>query len=189
MRSSRHAVIDEEAATDLRARMDVDARQRMRVLGDDARDDRQIEPVERVRETMVNDGSDAGIAEKNLIEALCRRVAVIGCTNIAVEDLQNAGEIIGKFLHDGARRMFGIDQAVCGERSGKRQLTHDLGLEQFERLAERMADEVVHGAVTIGGDSAEAAGKQDVGYAGDGVREALRRWQIENQAVGTDRAG
>ncbi len=47
------AVIDEEAAADLRARMNVDAGLRMRELRDDARNDGRTEQMQRVRDAVM----------------------------------------------------------------------------------------------------------------------------------------
>src|SRR5580692_6848312 len=49
------SVIDEKTCIDFRARMNVDAGGRMRQLGDDAREQRDVEKIKLMRETMMRD--------------------------------------------------------------------------------------------------------------------------------------
>ena len=85
-------MVDEEAAADARAGMDVDAGRAVGELGDDPRDERHAEGVELVREALVGDGGDAGVAEDRLVEAGRGRVALVGGAHVAAEQLPDGGQ-------------------------------------------------------------------------------------------------
>ena len=169
-----------------RAGMDVDAGLRMRALGDDARDDRYVELVERMREPVMDDGLDAGIAEQHLVEALGRRIAVVGRAHVAIEHFENSRQLIGKFLHDGARCLVGIHEAFRGKRRRERQLANDLRMQRIQRLAKRMADEIVEGVVGAGSGPSVTPREQGRGDAVDGIGNLARRRERKHAPVGTD---
>src|SRR5262245_36560691 len=63
------AVIDEEPRSDARARVNVDPRLAMRVLGDDARDHRHVLLVQNVGDAVRGDGADARVRKDDLLDA------------------------------------------------------------------------------------------------------------------------
>ena len=60
-------MIDEETCVDFGARMNVDACGRMRQLSDDAREQREAEQIELMREPMMRDARDSRIAETHFL--------------------------------------------------------------------------------------------------------------------------
>ena len=133
------AVVDEEAAADFRAWMNVDASLRMREFGDDASDDRRAERMQRVRDTVMDDGPNAGKAQKYLLGAFRRRIAIVGGADIAFERFVELRQVGCKFRDDLLWREGGI---VLGTRLvDKGVLSPDLLNQYVERLIERVADE------------------------------------------------
>ena len=65
-----HAVVDEAASSDVRARMDLDAGHGPVELRNDARQQRETADVQPVRQPVQQDGMKAGVTEKNLDRAL-----------------------------------------------------------------------------------------------------------------------
>ncbi len=86
--------------------MDVDAGLRVRLLGHDARQQRQAEAIELVREPVVDHREDAGVAQEHLVDAACRRIALVGGEHIAVEQPADApargGELVHRLLRPAA---------------------------------------------------------------------------------------
>ena len=68
----RGAMIDEEAPTDARARMDLDERERTHDLGDQARQERHPRPEERVREPVPEHRVDGRVGQQDF-QAATRR--------------------------------------------------------------------------------------------------------------------
>jgi hypothetical protein len=79
------AVVDEEAGADGGARVDVDAGAAVRHFGHDARQQRQAQLVQLVRQAVVDHGVHAGIAQQHLVDAARRRVALPGGHHVGVE--------------------------------------------------------------------------------------------------------
>ena len=74
--------------------MDVDPRPRVGELGDDPRDERRAERVQPVREAMMDHRERTGIADQDLVDAACRRVAEERRLHVGVDqraDLRQAG--------------------------------------------------------------------------------------------------
>ena len=94
------AVVDEKAVADARAGMDVDAGLGMRQFGHDAREQREITQIEFVRQPVMDDGHDAGIAEQHLVDAARGRVAVEGSLYIGVEERAYRGQRGGELPHN-----------------------------------------------------------------------------------------
>ena len=72
------AVVDEELAADPRAGVDVDAGAAVRVLGEQARQQRHVELVEDVRDAMARDREHAGIGVERLDRVAAGRIAAPG---------------------------------------------------------------------------------------------------------------
>ncbi len=71
------AVIDEETLSDLGARVDIDPGSGMRILGHDARQKRDADPHQLVRNSEYADGVDRRISEYDFIRALGRGISVV----------------------------------------------------------------------------------------------------------------
>ena len=71
-----HAVVDEEAAADRRAGMDLDAGEEAAELRDEAAAQLPVAPPEPVRQAMENQGMQPGIAEYDLQPRSCGRIAL-----------------------------------------------------------------------------------------------------------------
>src|SRR5215469_8412155 len=69
-----HTVIDEEAAADRSARMDLDTCKEAADLGDDARRERNAPAVQLMRQPVREDGVKTGIAEKDLDDTFRGRI-------------------------------------------------------------------------------------------------------------------
>ena len=128
------AVVDEEAGADLRARVDVDAGGGMRQFGDDARQQRQPEFVQAVRQAVVDHRQHAGIAQQHFVDAARGRVPLVGGQHVAVDfhaDLRQggaegaggvdglAGDVaVGALLQRGAVVQLDLDLAQQGVQGG-----------------------------------------------------------------------
>src|SRR6184192_1160598 len=75
-------VINEKTAADLRSRMNFDTRRRMGDFRDHAGDQRSTQAVQFVREAVMGDGSNTGIADQYLVYASRRRIPLVCCLNI-----------------------------------------------------------------------------------------------------------
>src|SRR5690606_14780933 len=71
------AMVDEEALADGGARVDVDARVRVRDLGHDARKHGHAQPVQYAGQAVMDHRAYAGIAQQHFVYAVRRRVALI----------------------------------------------------------------------------------------------------------------
>ena len=93
---------------DLRAGMDIDPGRRMRVLRDDAREHCDAQPVELVREPMVDDGGEARKAKPISSMLLADGSPWYAASNVAVEQRAHDRQPCGEILHDVAalRRRF-----------------------------------------------------------------------------------
>jgi HAE1 family hydrophobic/amphiphilic exporter-1 len=81
------AVIDEELPPDGRARVDVDARDGVRLFGDDPGDERHAEQVELVRDALVRHREHTRIRENRLVAVPERRIAFVRGVDIRVREL------------------------------------------------------------------------------------------------------
>ena len=137
------AVINEEPLADLSAGMDVDAGRRMRVLGDDARDHRDAEIVEFMREAMADDRGEAGKAEDDLVDALGRRIALEGGPEVGVEQGAHLRQGGGEGLDDVAGPERRVDPALALPFPGQREFELDLAPERGKGRFEGAKDEGV----------------------------------------------
>ncbi len=96
-------MVDEEAAADLRTRVDVDAGGRVGDFRADPRQQRQAGAIQMVRQAVVDHRQDAGVAQQHLIHAAGRRVAVIGRQHIGVQQHPQAGQGQGEILDQADR--------------------------------------------------------------------------------------
>ena len=71
------AVVDAEPLADGGAGVNVDAGAQVGVLGQDARQDRDPQPVQRVRHAVDVDGEEAGVGGDHLVDALRCRIAEV----------------------------------------------------------------------------------------------------------------
>jgi len=107
-------VIDEEAAADLGAGMDIDPRSRMGNLRDDAREKRSAEAIELVGQSMADDRGDAGVADEHLVQAAGRRVAAKRRSKISFEQSSHLRHMQGEALRDLLR--LPIERSVSAAR-------------------------------------------------------------------------
>ncbi|CAB5709211.1 Uncharacterised protein [Comamonas aquatica] len=145
------AVVDEAARTDLRTGVDVDARLPMGQLGHDARQQRQVQPVEGVGDAVVDEGQHAGVAQHHLVHAARGRVAVEGSQHVGVQQLAQAGQLLRKGLHR-LQRQGGV---VLGRGTRAAvavvQLDLGLGLQNLQCRVQRVAHvEVFAGVAQVG---------------------------------------
>ena len=87
------AVIDEEVIPDRRAGVDVDAGSRMGPLGHHPGNERHVEAVENVRQTVDRDRLEPGIAEDHLVERPHGRIAVVRRLDIRGEHASQVGDL------------------------------------------------------------------------------------------------
>ena len=84
--------------------MQIHARARMRPLGHDARDQRDIFQIQLVRQPLHGDGLDERIRHDDLLLAHGRRVAVIGRLHVGLQHLAQARQAVEKFQREVVRR-------------------------------------------------------------------------------------
>ena len=137
------AVIDEEAAADLGAGVNVDAGGRVGQLGDDPRHQRRAQTVQHVRQAMMRDRRDAGIADQHLVDAARRGIALERGANIAVQQPAHVGQARGELAHHIDRRTAGWPPRRALHRRDERELAPHLVRQLPQRGIQRVADEVV----------------------------------------------
>ena len=81
------AVVDEEILADRGTRMDIDARDAVGVFGHDARDQRNAELKQLMRDTAGKDGIQSRIGTDDLVLVVRRGIAVIGRLDIGFDIL------------------------------------------------------------------------------------------------------
>src|SRR5690606_12296025 len=86
------AVIDEEAAADLGAGVDVDTRLAVGQFGSYPGQEGQALAVQLVRDPMVDHGFHAGIAQQHFVDGARGRVAMVGGQGVAVEQAAYLGQ-------------------------------------------------------------------------------------------------
>lgn len=124
------AVIDEEAAADLRAGVDVDARRRVRALGDDARCERDTQPVQVVCDSIQGERVDRRVRDDDLGVTARGRVALERRLDVFGEAAARLGETVEELDHD----LLGGDVVRQRERTQEPQ---KLVREIRERSAQR----------------------------------------------------
>ncbi|MPN19954.1 hypothetical protein SDC9_167329 [bioreactor metagenome] len=133
------AVIDEATGPDLRAGMNVDAGLAVRHFRNHARQQRQFQPVQRVRDAVVDQRQHAGVAQHHLVHAARRRVALEGGEHIGVQQLPQARQAVRQFMH--RVRCLRIDVGRRGTGTALAVMQLDAGLRQqrMQRAVQRMA--------------------------------------------------
>ena len=81
------AVIDEEAAPDTRAGVNVDAPIGIGYLRDDPGDQRRAKTVQQMRQTMMDDRDNAWIADQDFVDAARSRIARERCLHVQMQCL------------------------------------------------------------------------------------------------------
>ena len=118
------SVVDREIVSDLSSWMDVDTCLGMSHFGDHTGDERDMELIELVCDTVVADGTEPGIAEYHFTDVLCGGIAVVGGFGIGSEQASHlrkgCDECFGKCFCAGLYFFFqagstaGIGQAKSG---------------------------------------------------------------------------
>ncbi len=124
--------------------MNVDTGGGVREFGDDARQQGHTQPVEHVRQAVMDDGQCSGIAEHDLVDAARGRITTIGGLDVAVEHDADARQGSRKLPDDGDGVVLDahwVSQwVVAGNVS---ELQPDLVQEAAQGGIERMADEEI----------------------------------------------
>ena len=63
----------------------------VRKFGHDACEQGQLQPVQLVRDAVVDHGQHAGVAQQNFVHTACGRVAVVGREHVGIEQAADAG--------------------------------------------------------------------------------------------------
>ena len=94
------AMVDEEARADRRAGVDVDPSTLVGELGNHARDDRRTQIVQLVRDTMMQAGDRAGVADEDFVGAARGGIAQKSGLDVAVDQPADIAERAGEQPHD-----------------------------------------------------------------------------------------
>src|SRR5205085_4007911 len=86
-----HPVVDEEAAPDIRARVDLDPGKEAVDLGDEARQDRNAPAIELMSHPVPHDGVEAGIAQQDFQHTPGRRILAKDGLNLLPDGLPHKG--------------------------------------------------------------------------------------------------
>jgi hypothetical protein len=105
-------VVDEEMIADRGAGVNVDPGSRVRPLRHHPWDERHLQAVEEVGQTVNRDGLEAGVAEDDLVERAHGRIAVVGGLHVRGQHLPQVGNLLEK-LH-GLRLAEGLEVALLG---------------------------------------------------------------------------
>lgn len=92
-------MVNEEALSNLSAGMDVDSRFGMGVFRDDARDHRDADLMELMREPMADDGREPRKAENDLVDAPRGGVSLERRPHVLVEQRPHPRKARGEFRH------------------------------------------------------------------------------------------
>src|ERR1700734_501274 len=112
----------------------------MRQLGDDAREQREVEQIELVCEPMMRDSRDPRIAETHFLDAACGGVALICSEDVGLEQRPYMRQTRCELVRDFERATFAL-VLISGRR--ELQLALDLMQQYPQRCVELVADEVV----------------------------------------------
>ena len=151
------AVVDGEIVADGGTRVDVDAGLRMRHLGDDARDERHVQPQQGVGDAVVADGAYGRVAKDDLTVALGSRVAVVGGHHVGLQLLPDVGQLFDE--RGGFAACHAFQAVVAGQRAVEAQPGLDLPDKQPLQPLHVDADVVEQGLLVDDG-IAEIAGEQ-----------------------------
>ena len=170
-------MVDEKARADGGARVDVDAGGAVRQLGHQPRQQRHAQLVQLVRQPVVDDGVDAGVAQQHLVHAVGRRVALVGGQHVGVEQAPDARQGESELVHDvcGAQVQVTRRQVLCAVAVA--QLQPHLRGQGAEHLVQRVADVEVLGFLAQFG-RAQAHGEQHPAQAIDDFDQHLARGQV-----------
>lgn len=94
------AMIDEEAFSDLRARVNIDPRFPVGHFGYDPRDKRRAEEVQPMGQAMVDDRKQGRIADQHFIHTAGRRITAKCCADIGIEQDAQLWQLPGKIAPD-----------------------------------------------------------------------------------------
>jgi hypothetical protein len=121
------------------------------------RDDRRAEPVERVRDPVVQDRDDAGVADQDLVRTAGRRIAEECRADVVVDQFADRPQFRAEQAHDHARMAHVERQHRLFLPIG--ELAFDLPLQPFQRLPQPRLDERIL-ALDRPCEHAEPPGKQ-----------------------------
>ena len=94
------AVINEKTLPDLRAWMNLDARDGMGDFRNHACEKWSSQAMQFMGEPVMRNGGNAGIADKHLVDSSRRRVSFVGCVNITIQQAANVRQPFCKCLHN-----------------------------------------------------------------------------------------
>ena len=120
----------------------------VRQLGQDARQQRQANQVQLVRQPVVNQRQHAGITQHHLVHALRGGVAVVGGQHVQVQQAAQARQGAGKAAHRLVGLVFQVrwQQVGLGQQPvAKAQLVARLGGQGLQRLPQRVAHVEIFG--------------------------------------------
>ena len=158
-----------------RAGVNVDAGGRVGNLRNDARHQRQVEPVERVCQTVVNQRQNAGVAQQHFIDIARRGVALVGGLDITVEQHPNGRQLRGE-RGDAAAR-FGGHIGRLGAVAGRAEFQTHFFDQCIERLVHSVPDvEVLTGALQL--HRTQPQRKQRAAQQLDGAADAVHRRKL-----------
>ena len=106
------AVIDEESAADRGAGVDVDARLAVCVFGHHSRNERHAQAVQHICQAINRHGTQARVAEDDLVETLRSRIAQEGGLDV----LRERSPQLGNLLEKTNRGPFGVRQRIDPRR-------------------------------------------------------------------------
>jgi len=183
------SVIDEAAAADPGARVDVHAGGRVRHLRDHARDERGPQLVQGVRQPVIGDRLHTGIADQDLLDAPGRRIAAVRGNDVGLEQRADGrkrrekarGDLHGVTVH--------VRIAIARAPGVPLELVPHLLDQSLDRAPQRLTDERVDiGAIDV--RRAEVRGEQRADDTLQRGGERPHGWQCpRGRAVGVVRAG
>ena len=170
------AVVDGEVLADAGAGVYVDARLGVRLLGDDARQDRYLHLMQGMGYAIMGHGVDNRIAEDDLTVGLSRRVVIEHRLDIGVEQTLYLRQLVDEAKGQVLGRLLGIALALGAEL----QTAGYLSLQQVIELLHRHADDVRPHA-DIGLPLMEIVGKDD------GLHQLHDTLHLQNRRQGRPR--
>ena len=182
------AVVDEEAGADLRARVDVDASQRMADVGHDARQKRRAQALQAMRDAVVQNRDGARVAQHDLGHRGCRRITRQRRLHVGHQQRADRRQAGREFACDGARPV--EQHGIVGEfvLAGKAQRAPHLLGQPVEHHVKGVGDEVIDAFVVQVG-APVVSRKQGGGHAVDDLAHDLARRQFAHAAMVADVMG
>jgi hypothetical protein len=159
--------------------VDVDAGGRVGEFGDDTGQQRHAEPVQGMRQAVMNGRQRPWIAENDFVDTASGRISTVGGLDIAVEEDTNVGQSGSELAHDLDRLLLdgrGVDLRVVA--GNMLQFQAHLVYETAQRDVEGVANIEIFAVSLLQVGRAEAHRKECAAQPLDDVAQSVAGWKL-----------